>query len=63
MTKRYKVEQRPGFTDGKRVYEVIDTQTNRAAFDSLLKSDCLKRARKLNANEAAYAGGFNGRRK
>lgn len=60
---RYVVKQRAGFVFGKRIYEVIDTQTQRVAFDSNLKSDCLKRARKLNRNEAAYAGGFNPRRK
>ena len=63
MPKRYKVEQRKGFIGGQRLFEVIDTQTDRVAFDSNLKADCLKHARKLNANEAAYAGGFNPRRK
>ncbi len=56
---RYKVEQRRGFIDGKRVFEVIDTKTDRVVYDGFLKASCLKRAKKLNAQEAAYAGGFN----
>lgn len=63
MSKRYVVKPGVGFMGGNRVYEVIDTQTDTVEYDSVMKTDCLKRAKKLNTQEAAYAGGFNGKRK
>lgn len=63
MPKRYTVKQQKYFAFGRRLYDVIDKQTQRAEFSSVLKSECLMRARKLNRQEAACAGGFNGRRK
>lgn len=63
MSKRFSVKQRKGFTLGRRVYEIVDAQTKRDIFSSFVKSDCLKRAAKLNKAEAACAGGFNARRK
>lgn len=63
MSKRYSVKPGPGFQNGVRVYEVIDAQTGKVAYDSVMKTACLEKARKLNAQEAAIPGGFNGRRK
>ncbi len=62
MPKRYVVK--PGAKmGGVSTFDVVDTQDGAAVHNSFLKSECLKRAKKYNAQETAIPGGFNKRHK
>lgn len=55
--KRYKVEMR--YSQGKRIWEVVDCQSNKVEFDSLFQSKAIKKCKLLNYYHMAAPGGFN----
>lgn len=62
MPKRYVVKDGPRM-GGIPTFDVVDTQDDTSTFNSFLKTECLRRAKKYNDQEAAIPGGFNKRRK
>lgn len=63
VKQRYKVEPSNAFIHGARVWEVIDRKNDTVVYDSVLQSNCIARARKLNKQERAIPGGQNRRYK
>ena len=60
---RYIVRASNYFIHGSRTYEVIDTQNSKCCYDSIMKTNCVAYADRLNRAERAVSGGFNGRKK
>lgn len=63
MSNRYKAVPTKRFIHGSRLFEVIDTQTDKCVYDSIFESQCVFKAKQLNNRERAYPGGHNKRQK